>query len=401
MFCQSVSVDYKKCSLNDSTKQQTNHMATEDIVAKFLQKNSDDKSNQSEPQLEFLNSSSSVCEDEETASIIDKCKLSRVDEHKAENIQTCGNVNELKFGDFNEETTPAHTSFICSSTWSSSQLTDAANSQSSHSEDNVDCAPKSNMLKNDVSNNATNKTVSKKISSAHQIEKSGTNQKSSASKSAGGATKSPSTTIKLIRYNIEQLRELSKLSDSRKPPLVPCQKGDCIAQLFVSRQSQQQQQHQHHHGHNQHGQQYQHAHESMDYMSGKRGRGHGHNANKKHHDNYQSMGGNSSGNSSSGGGGMGNSNQRYNDIIRVQLSLKEEIKLSECENAWQPETLRRMSMFNTTEADKDNDMDGVLKKVRGILNKLTPDNFEVLLKEMSSIKMDTQRKMTNVRIDLN
>lgn len=374
-------------------------------MAKFLLKNSDDKSNQSEPQLEFLNSSSSVCEDEETAScvsITDKVKLSKVDEHKAENTQTCGeaNVNELKFGDFNEETPPAHTSFICSSTWSSSQPTDATNSQSSRSEDNVDCSPKSNMLKTDVSNNGINTTVSKKISPVHQIEKTGTNQKSAASKSSGGATKSPSTTIKFIRYNIEQLRELSKLSDSRKPPLVPCQKGDCIAQLFVSRQSQQQQQ-QHHHGHNQHGQQYQHAHESMDYMSGKRGRGHGHNTNKKHHDNYQSMGGNSSGNSSSGGGGMGNSNQRYNDIIRVQLSLKEEIKLSECENAWQPETLRRMSMFNTAEADKDNDMDGVLKKVRGILNKLTPDNFEVLLKEMSSIKMDTQRKMTNVSLDLN
>jgi len=39
---------------------------------------------------------------------------------------------------------------------------------------------------------------------------------------------------------------------------------------------------------------------------------------------------------------------------------------------------------------------GVLKKVRGILNKLTPDNFDVLLKEMSSIKMDNEAKMTNV-----
>jgi len=108
---------------------------------------------------------------------------------------------------------------------------------------------------------------------------------------------------------------------------------------------------------------------------------------------------------------MGNSSQRYMDIIRVQLSLKEEIKLSECENAWQPETLRRVSLYTTTttttdqqqqhqqqqQADKDNDMEAVLKKVRGILNKLTPDNFEVLLKEMSSIKMDTQAKMTNVR----
>lgn len=370
-------------------------MASEDIVAKFLQKNCDDKPNQLEPQLEFLNSSSSVCEDEETpncARVADKFKLSRVDEN-AENAQTCveANVKELKFGDFNEET-QAHTSFICSSTWSSSQPAD--NSQTSRgSDDNVDCAPKSSTLKNESPNNNASNAGNKKISSAEKsISKA-------SSKTTAGATKSSSPAVKFIRYNIEQLREISKLSDSRKPPLVPCQKGDCIAQLFVSRQSQQQQQH--HHGHNQHGQQYQHAHESMDYMSGKRGRGHGHGANKKHHDNYQSVGGNSSGNSSSGGGGMGNSNQRYNDIIRVQLSLKEEIKLSECENAWQPETLRRKFMFNATEADNDNDIDGVLKKVRGILNKLTPDNFEVLLKEMSSIKMDTQRKMTNVRCECN
>lgn len=377
-------------------------MASEDIVAKFLQKNCDDKPNQLEPQLEFLNSSSSVCEDEDTpncARVADKFKLSRVDEHIAENAQTCveANVKELKFGDFNEET-QAHTSFICSSTWSSSQPAD--NSQTSRgSDDNVDCAPKSNTLKNESPNNNASTASNKKISSGHPADKSGSNQKSTSSKTTAGGTKSSSTAVKFIRYNIEQLREISKLSDSRKPPLVPCQKGDCIAQLFVSRQSQQQQQH--HHGHNQHSQQYQHAHESMDYMSGKRGRGHGHGANKKHHDNYQSMGGNSSGNSSSGGGGMGNSNQRYNDIIRVQLSLKEEIKLSECENAWQPETLRRKFMCNTTEADNDNDMDVVLKKVRGILNKLTPDNFEVLLKEMSSIKMDTQRKMTNVRCEYN
>ncbi|XP_060649158.1 AF4/FMR2 family member lilli [Drosophila nasuta] len=376
--------------LNFDSKEEKKHLANEEIVAKFLLKSCDDEQpSLVEPQLEFLNSSSSVCE-EDSSNTSEKCiekESSQTEEH---------NVDELKFGDFSEEVPTHHSSFICSSTWSSSQPP----AEAPKSVDNVDCAPK----RHSVTELPNSNISSKKSSPVHQAEKQEKVTQPKVSKVA--AKSATAATPKFIRYNIEQLRELSKLSDSRKPPLVPCQKGDCIAQLFVSRQSQQQQQH--HHGHNQHGQQYQqHTHDAMDYMSGKRGRGHGgHGLNKKHHDNYQSMGGgNASGNSASGGGGMGGqSNQRYMDIIRVQLSLKEEIKLSECENAWQPETLRRMSMFSAptaaaaTEADKENELEAVLKKVRGILNKLTPDNFEVLLKEMSSIKMDTQSKMTNVML---
>ncbi|XP_064550042.1 uncharacterized protein eIF4G2 [Drosophila montana] len=378
----------------DMTQQLDKHMANEDIVAKFLQKSFDDAPSPAETQLEFLNSSSSMCEDEDLlsgAGIAEKLTesnagsgelIANIESKCVESI-----VGELKFGDFSEEA-PAHSSsFICSSTWSSSQPIDVTSSQTTMSEDNVDCTPKVSTQKIE--------TPVKKASPMHQPAKiSGSIQKAAGGKAPTASAKS-ATISKFIRYNIDELRELSKLSDSRKPPLVPCQKGDCIAQLFVSRQSQQQQQH--HHAHNPHGQQYQHAHDSMDYGSVKRGRGHGHGPNKKHHDGHQQMGGNSSGNSS-GPSGMGSSNQRHMDIIRVQLSLKEEIKLSECENAWQPETLRRMSMFSTTEPDPDDDMEGVLKKVRGILNKLTPDNFDVLLKEMSSIKMDTQGKMTNVML---
>lgn len=223
--------------------------------------------------------------------------------------------------------------------------------------------------------------------------------KSPSPSSGAGAGATPP--VRNYRYSIETLRELSKLSDSRKPPMVPCQKGDCISQLFVSRQQQQQQHHAHAHTHSQQFQQYQHMsfNESLDYVPGKRG-GRGHGANKKHHDGgHQQMGPGGMGNMGGGGGGGGpasNSNQRHMDIIRVQLSLKEEIKLSECENAWQPVPLRRTSMAAANQDGEDSDVEGVLKKVRGILNKLTPDNFEVLLKEMSSIKMDNEAKMTNV-----
>ncbi|EDV43946.2 LOW QUALITY PROTEIN: uncharacterized protein Dana_GF18734 [Drosophila ananassae] len=393
-----VESDSKEDSMSHSTENKTEkHMATDEIVAKFLQKGSaNTTATFSESQLQFLNSSSSVCEEDDP---IPSAKPSSVSVALSED----NSLGELKFGDFSEETRH-DTGFICSSTWSSSTLSKAAedaSSLSSKSTDNVDCAPQ--IAKAPIV--AEKSAGSKKSSPLHQVASKGSSSGSPKPKQQPKTkSKSPSPTPKPnpernYRYSIEKLRELSKLSDSRKPPMVPCQKGDCISQLFVSRQQQQQ-----HHGHGQHIQQYQHMNfnESLDYVPGKRGRGHG--ANKKHHDGHQQMGGSGGmgnmggggGGSGGSGGGLSNSNQRHMDIIRVQLSLKEEIKLSECENAWQPETLRRMSM--ATGQDEDNDVEGVIKKVRGILNKLTPDNFEVLLKEMSSIKMDNEAKMTNVML---
>ncbi|KAI8044802.1 hypothetical protein M5D96_000974 [Drosophila gunungcola] len=394
--------DFSSMTNNPEGKSEK-HMANDEIVAKFLQKGSPNTSAapSDTQQLQFLNSSSSVCEDDEPvtvgAGVVGKAEEQSV---------------ELKFGDFHEETRH-ETGFICSSTWSSSTLSKAAedeSSQSSRSADNVDCAPKVNAPI------AGEKSAgSKRGSPLHQTAgRAGlgspktSQQKLPQSKSPSpgpspGPGPGPGPQVpRNLHYSIETLRELSKLSDSRKPPMVPCQKGDCISQLFVSRQ-QQPQQHHAHGGHGQHVQQYQHMNfnESMDYVPGKRGRGHG--PNKKHHDGHQQMGGSlgmgnmGSGGGGGGGGGGANSSQRHMDIIRVQLSLKEEIKLSECENAWQPGTLRRGSMASGQDHD-DDDVEGVLKKVRGILNKLTPDNFEVLLKEMSSIKMDNEAKMTNVML---
>lgn len=355
------------------------HLANEEIVAKFLQKDSPDTSvvHAETQQLQFLNSSSSVCEEDEPVPVISEGVTKTEENAEA----------EIKFGDFHED--PRNdTGFICSSTWSSSTISKAAeddSSQSSRSADNVDCAPK---VVEQISEEKS--ASSTKSSPVHKATGSGPGSPKTKELKSKSPSPIPVPQVpKNYRYSIETLRELAKRRDSRKPPMVPCQKGDCISQLFVSRQQQPQQ----HHG--QHIQQYQHMsfNESLDYVPGKRGRGHG--PNKKHHDQHQQMGGSSGmGSGSGGGGGISNSSQRHMDIIRVQLSLKEEIKLSECENAWQPGTLRRVSMAGGQ--DEDDDVEGVLKKVRGILNKLTPDNFEVLLKEMSSIKMDNEAKMTNV-----
>ncbi|XP_030370898.1 eukaryotic translation initiation factor 4G isoform X1 [Scaptodrosophila lebanonensis] len=411
-----LSTSSHTASTESLTSKQDPHMATEDIMAKFL-------AQPEAQQLQFLNSSSSVCEDEE---------LMSVSAVKPDGADECNNsataINELKFGDFNEDKLN-DTGFICSSTWSSSiKALDPVASDSSvaisptasisssmscisstnvtpslkttKSMDNVDCAAKVKGNLSATVRTSSSSCGSKKSSPVHQIKKGGDGEKKGNSPKSSTSANTSQTSItaaaaknngKIFKYSIEELRELSKLSDSRKPPMVYCQKGDCIAQLFVSRQQQQ-----HHHAHNPHVPQYQHMSfsESIDYVSGKRAGRHGHGPNKKHHD-HQQMGVSINSSGGSGGGG-GMSNQRHMDIIRVQLSLKEEIKLSECENAWQPETLRRMSMANAS--DEDDDMETVVKKVRGILNKLTPDNFDVLLKEMFSIKMNTEAKMTNVML---
>ncbi|XP_022234727.2 uncharacterized protein LOC111082800 [Drosophila obscura] len=445
---------------------QHQHTPVDEIVSKFLQTDSpnkypeDNHGEEAPPQLQFLNSSGSTCGDDENNRSAVQCS---VEQSKSE--ESVG-VADLKFGDFNEDSRENEigTGFICSSTWSSSTVTepseeprDELSSQSSHisvpnaaavtatavvaassssttstSTDYVDCAPKLSTTTTDISTTTSSSSSagrtssstssSKKSSPVHNRRKNsdspkprggGKKQQETLPPASPVTTPTPTTTVRFIRYSMDELRKLCELPDSRKAPLVPCHKGDCISQLFVSRMIIHPHAHVQHHNHQQQQQhlpQYQHINfsESLDFVPGKRGRGHG-GSNKKHHDGGHPQMASGSGNmgGASSSSGSSSSNQRHMDIIRVQLSLKEEIKLSECENAWQPEPLRRKAPAAAVSggggggagvSEEDGDIDGVLKKVRGILNKLTPDNFDVLLKEMSSIKMDTESKMTNVML---
>lgn len=362
-------------------------------------------------QLQFLNSSSSACEDEEEMSTRLQMQLEQDAAGAANNVQ------DIRFGDFAEEKdaqSPASPTNAAQQQQPhpaevSSPQKDMPQSKTVSSKDTVDCmlnASTTTLLKN---NSALNTRISQKAGNTNK-----TNSNTTASAPVGVV--SP---LKPRKYTLDELKALSKSSEARKPPMVSCQRGDCISQLFVSRQ-----QHHHlaHHAHNmsslalhQHLQQQQYQHmnfnESLELVSGKRGRS---GQTKKHHD-HQSGGGALSGvlsvaSAVAGGsgamvvgglGGVGSvmsaQQQRKVDFIRVQLSLKEEIKLSECENAWQPETLRSKSN-NVSPSGANDDIDAVLKKVRGVLNKLTPDNFEVLLKSMTCITMNTQEKMQQVRI---
>lgn len=88
----------------------------------------------------------------------------------------------------------------------------------------------------------------------------------------------------------------------------------------------------------------------------------------------------------------GNKNSSKSDIIHVSLSLREDIKLNETENAWKPTILSEEN-----EALKgDQGYQKLLKNVRGILNKLTPEKFQTLLAQLKNLTMDTPAKLKGV-----
>lgn len=87
-----------------------------------------------------------------------------------------------------------------------------------------------------------------------------------------------------------------------------------------------------------------------------------------------------------GGGGKGSKH----GMIHVSLSLREDVKLNESANAWKP-------TFMASSPDSDeNNIEMLCKKVRGILNKLTPEKFEPLLEQIQALNIGTQEKLTSV-----
>lgn len=68
-------------------------------------------------------------------------------------------------------------------------------------------------------------------------------------------------------------------------------------------------------------------------------------------------------------------------------SLTQDVKLRTTENAWKPDINRKQREVNeeTTEA--------LIKRARGMLNKLTPQNFDKISKQFSEIDIKTEEKL--------
>ncbi|XP_061684261.1 eukaryotic translation initiation factor 4 gamma 1-like isoform X4 [Syngnathoides biaculeatus] len=89
--------------------------------------------------------------------------------------------------------------------------------------------------------------------------------------------------------------------------------------------------------------------------------------------------------------------------IITSMSLNEDVKLNKAEQAWKPSVKKTVGGFTREEA-VENDQEQLktqqlLKKVRSILNKLTPQKFQQLMKQVSELTIDTEERLKGV-IDL-
>lgn len=94
----------------------------------------------------------------------------------------------------------------------------------------------------------------------------------------------------------------------------------------------------------------------------------------------------------SGGGGSngGGKSGSKSGMIHLSLSLREEVKLNVTKNAWKP------GFFQSRPSGEDNTTESLYKRVRGVLNKLTPEKFDTLLDQMTKFDIDSVEKLNGV-----
>ncbi|XP_077070711.1 eukaryotic translation initiation factor 4 gamma 3 isoform X3 [Siphateles boraxobius] len=81
--------------------------------------------------------------------------------------------------------------------------------------------------------------------------------------------------------------------------------------------------------------------------------------------------------------------------IITNVSVNDEVQLKTTENAWKP-GLKRESAVEDPDAQKTQEL---FRKVRSILNKLTPQMFSQLMKQVTDLTIDTEERLKGV-IDL-
>lgn len=85
------------------------------------------------------------------------------------------------------------------------------------------------------------------------------------------------------------------------------------------------------------------------------------------------------------------------------MSLNDDIQLSKAENAWKPSS-KKPSRSRPVEDPVEDDLEQaktyeVLKQLRSILNKLTPQKFQALIQQVKELKIDTEDRLKGA-IDL-
>lgn len=78
-------------------------------------------------------------------------------------------------------------------------------------------------------------------------------------------------------------------------------------------------------------------------------------------------------------------------VIHMTLSLKEDVKLREAENAWKPDRLKPPCT-----SEEEAKTEELYKKVRGVLNKLTPQKFLTLVAQVKALPIDSIDRLQGV-----
>ncbi|KAJ8387227.1 hypothetical protein AAFF_G00159460 [Aldrovandia affinis] len=83
-------------------------------------------------------------------------------------------------------------------------------------------------------------------------------------------------------------------------------------------------------------------------------------------------------------------------IIMLNVSVNDEVQLKKSENAWKPGLKREGPVAEDPDSQRTQDL---FRKVRSILNKLTPQMFNQLMKQVTDLTIDTEERLKGV-IDL-
>ncbi|XP_050429511.1 eukaryotic translation initiation factor 4 gamma 3-like isoform X2 [Adelges cooleyi] len=89
------------------------------------------------------------------------------------------------------------------------------------------------------------------------------------------------------------------------------------------------------------------------------------------------------------------------NTIHMSLSLREEVKLNQTENAWVPTAIKKATKIDASKNKNEDDLktEDVNKNVRSILNKITPENKDSLTDTFKALPIDSYERLEKT-IDL-
>lgn len=88
----------------------------------------------------------------------------------------------------------------------------------------------------------------------------------------------------------------------------------------------------------------------------------------------------------------GNGRGSQAGIIKLTLSLQDDVKLNEAENAWKPSHLVKKAELT----EEDRVTHDLLSRFRSMLNKLTAENFGLLVEEVKTYKIDSGERLDGI-----